>query len=388
MRIVHLIMTGGYSEGWSYQDSVLVKEHARDNEVSVITTQYERRKDTLVKVEDSFYVSPLGIRVYRLKHSWPVFPKKIRAILRKYNGIYDLLVQIKPDIVFSHNLQYFGTNEIARYVKENPKTRLYVDNHADFSNINKSWLSVNILHKFLWRHTARKLVPYTNMFWGVLPARVDFLTNIYKTPTNKTAYLPLGMELDKAVCAEEKAKEGVIRKKFNIKKEDFLIVTGGKIDRFKTQTLMLMEAVLKLELDVKLIVYGSVYDDIKETFFSLVDDKKVFYAGWIDSDETYDYIATADLVVYPGRHSVLWEQTVGQGRPMICKYWEGTTHIDIGGNVKFLYQDTIEEIYSVLYEVCTSEETYLEMLKAANRSERMKFSYCDIAKKSIELEGY
>ena len=43
---------------------------------------------------------------------------------------------------------------------------------------------------------------------------------------------------------------------------------------------------------------------------------------------------------------MFWEQVAGMGIPMVCKYWEGTTHVDCGGNVKFLYRDSVEEIKS------------------------------------------
>lgn len=38
-----------------------------------------------------------------------------------------------------------------------------------------------------------------------------------------------------------------VRNKLGISKDDFLIVTGGKIDEWKTQTLLLMEAVHNID---------------------------------------------------------------------------------------------------------------------------------------------
>ena len=32
---------------------------------------------------------------------------------------------------------------------------------------------------------------------------------------------------------------------------------------------------------------------------------------------------------------------------MIVKYWEGTTHVDIGGNCEFIYKDSVEEIRNI-----------------------------------------
>ena len=79
---------------------------------------------------------------------------------------------------------------------------------------------------------------------------------------------------------------------------------------------------------------------MKEKVESLADGKKVQYIGWINANESYRYFAAADLAVFPGRHSVFWEQVTAQGIPMLCKKWDGTTHVDVGGNVRFLEEDS------------------------------------------------
>ena len=52
---------------------------------------------------------------------------------------------------------------------------------------------------------------------------------------------------------------------------------------------------------------------------------------------------------------MFWEQVVAQGIPMVVKYWEGTTHIDLKGNVEFLYNDSEEGIEKVLKEIIFNE---------------------------------
>ena len=57
-------------------------------------------------------------------------------------------------------------------------------------------------------------------------------------------------------------------------------MTGGKIDLAKTQTLLLMKAVGQMYEDrFRLIVFGSVVEELKEELSSLVDGKKVQYIG-------------------------------------------------------------------------------------------------------------
>ena len=106
--------------------------------------------------------------------------------------------------------------------------------------------------------------------------------------------------------------------------------------------------------------------------------------GWIPAQMSYRYFAAADLIVFPGRHSVFWEQVVGQGIPMICKYWDGTTHVNICDNVKFIKEDTVEEISKQILETCDYPKNYIQLKKNATLASK-SFRYSDIARQSIRL---
>lgn len=161
-------------------------------------------------------------------------------------------------------------------------------------------------------------------------------------------------------------------------------MTGGKIDFAKKQTLLLMEAVKRIKNDkVKLIVFGSVIEELRDKVNALSDGKKIQYIGWVHANQTYNYFAAADLVVFPGRHSVFWEQVAGLGIPMIVRYWEGTTHIDVGGNCEFIYRNSAEEIKSKIEAIISDEEVYKNMKKSGESDSIDTFYYSKIAKKSI-----
>ena len=176
-----------------------------------------------------------------------------------------------------------------------------------------------------------------------------------------------------------------IRKKFGIGENEFVIVTGGKIDAWKTQTLLLMKAVIELDR-IKLLIFGSVDTSIYSQFSNLCVNNKIIYAGWATSDQSYQYFSIADLVVFPGRHSVYWEQAAGQGKPMLCKYWEGTTHVDLGGNVEFLYKDSVEEIKDRIRELLQNPNKFKKMKEIAEQRGIEVFSYKRIAERSIGVE--
>ena len=381
MKIVHVCLVGVYTEGWSYQENFLSKYHAKlGNRVTLISNML-MYDDAGKKVEakETSYINDVNVKVIRLKEK----KGKPLSKFQRYPDLYQKLVEEEPDIIFVHGCQFLDTDQIIKYKTVYPKTKIYVDNHADFSNSASGWISQNILHKIIWRRSAKRLLPVTEKFCGVMPSRVDFLEKIYSLPKEKIELLVMGADDEKVEAALDPAVKSRIRKQYGIADEDFLIITGGKIDLAKRQTLLLMKAVNNLSIpNVKLLVFGSVVDELKNEVSELCS-AAVQYIGWVDSKITDQYFAAADLVVFPGRHSVFWEQVAGMGIPMVCKYWEGTTHVDVGGNVRFIQHDSVEEITDILQGIIQNEDVYAKMKSIAQSKGKETFSYREIAKRSI-----
>lgn len=382
MKICHLCLNGPYNEGWNYQENVLPKYHVKQGyKVYQIVTPYMWEGNKLVTSHDERYINDAGVEIIRCKAKKGIIGG-IR--LNRYPEVMGLLNEIQPDILFIHDVQCLDIKVVVQFLKKHNECIVYVDNHSDFSNSARNWLSKNLLHKILWRSMAKSIEPYVKLFYGVLPARVDFLIDVYKLPADKCKLLVMGAD-DELI--EKNAKQEVrskTREKYGINAEDFLVMTGGKIDAFKIQTILLMEAIKEIEeKNVKLIVFGSVDANLIDKVNELADGKKVQYIGWVEANDSYTLFSAADLVVFPGRHSVFWEQVVGQGIPLVVKYWEGTTHVNVCDNVKFLYKDSKEEIKAVINEILQSDN--YEKLKDKSKEASKQFRYSDIARRSIEI---
>ena len=383
MKVVHICMQQ-YSDGWTYQENMLCKYHIKlGYDVTVITSMYCFREGKVVEDTKTDFYDVNGAHVIRLK-------KKSEGLMHKipnYECFSDVLANEAPDIIFSHGCQYKDASLVAKYVKKHPNVKLFVDNHADFTNSATNFISKNILHKIVWKYNAHTLLPYTEKFWGVLPARVDFLIDVYRLPKEKCELLVMGADDELVEKSNRDISSLNIRGNYEIGESDFIIVSGGKIDKAKLQTELLMKAVHRIDDSrVKLLLFGSIEEEIKERILSLVDGNKIIYAGWVTPDQSYDFFAIADLVVFPGRHSVFWEQAAGQGKPMICKNWPGTHHVDVGGNVMFLNNDSVDEIYNNIMDLINDPAKYQEMKKIAISEGMSVFSYKSIAKKGIAIQ--
>jgi len=382
MKITHIALCGPVTDHMTYQDNLLPKFHKKMNfEVSMITSKYIWDKGFIGIDYRDKYKNEYGIKTIRLESK---FSTNINSKLKLYKNLYEVLLDENPDILFIHGVQFLNIIDIIKYVKMHAHVKIFVDNHADFSNSARTWLSKNILHKILWRKMAKMIEPYTTKFYGVLPARVKFLEDIYKLPIKKLDLLLMGADDEKVSKASYQETILDIKRKYNLEDGDFIIVTGGKIDHSKRQILNLMKSVDNInDKRIKLIVFGSVDKDLEQAVFDFTSNHSIQYIGWINDEESYKLFAAANLMVFPGRHSVYWEQVVALGRPLIVKYWEGTTHIDIKGNCQFLYEDTEEEMTQILKKVIYDQSLYKEMLEAASSNLKETFLYSNIAKRSI-----
>lgn len=387
MKIIHICLCGPYNDGWSYQENCLSYYHKKlGYEVSIITTPYINKKEGLgiSYFKEGQYIDENNIKVIRIK-STQRGASKIASVFKKYPNLNKHLLSEKPDILFIHGCQFADLITISNYLKKNRNIEVFIDNHADYSNSVSGFFSKYVVHKLIIRYFVKKIQPYVKLFYGVMPARVDFINEMYGVPKSKIDLLLLGAEDEKVQIAEKEDLKESLRVKHGIKPDDFVIVTGGKIDKEKWQTILLMRAVKRIKNNhVKLLIFGSVADELKTEFESLCDNTNVQYIGWIDSQESYNYFAVADLCVFPGRHSVLWEQAVGSGVPGVFKYWNGTTHIDVGGNCKFLYNDTEDEILEIVESIINDKDKYSTMSKIAKNKGKDIFSYKKIAKYSLK----
>lgn len=382
MKICHVCLSAFYCEGYSYQENLLPRFHKRlGYEVDIIASlqsfDADGRPCLLDHTEE--YVNDDGVHVVRLDYA---APKSACRILRKYTGLWGELERSAPDILFVHGVQSSENATLVRYVRLHPGVRMFMDNHADYSNSATNWLSRYVLHRIIWRHYARLVEPYVERFWGVLPARVDFLVENYGLPREKCDLLLMGADDDEVSRASDPAVRTAVRERFGFAEDDFVVVTGGKIDNAKRQTLLLMDAVQSMGEHVRLLVFGPVVPEMGGEFEGRFDPNRMVHVPWANASESYDYFASADVVCFPGRHSVYWEQAVAMGKPLIVKRWPGSGHVNVCGNVLFLDEDSVEVIATMLNKIALGNGPSSSQLNSAAR----RFLYSDIAKRSVGIK--
>ncbi len=381
MKVVHVCLSNFFIDNYSYQENMLPKFHKKagyDVEVIASLFTFDEHGKTAYLAKGGSYLNEYGIPVTRLEYAAPT---KLYKKLRRYVGLEEALEKAAPDVLFIHCCQFLDISVVVKYLKKHPDVKVFVDNHADRFNSGKNALSMNILHKIIWKSCAHRILPYTSRFYGVLPARVDFLREVYKLPADKCELLVMGADDD--VVEKQRTPEirEEMRKKYGIGDGDVFVVTGGKIDGNKKEIIDLMRAVnMSGRQNLKLGIFGAVVPSLQAAFDEQLSDR-VQYTGWKSPEEIYRDFAAADIVAFPGLHSVLWENAVAFGKPCIFRYIPGFTHVDLGGNCLFFEGNTPE---AYLNAVSKALDNLDSMEKAALEKGMKVFSYREIAKRALE----
>lgn len=385
MRIVHCCLAAFYIDNYGYQENILPKHHklqGYDVKIIASTETYLKNRE-LGYTQPREYFNENGIKVVRLPYH-ALTPGILGRKLRVYGGLYSQLIRFKPDIIFLHDIQFLSIYAVVKYVRSRPEVKVYADGHTDFINSARGFISRYVLHAIVYRLCAKMIEPYVIKFFGVTPARVDFFREMYGLPANKLELLVLGY--DDAVQVDTSAIKNRFRSEHGIDKDDIVFFSGGKIDKRKN-IVELIQAFLSSELsNAKLVIFGEPNEEMQYQYQDLKSSPNVIFLGWIGSDQVRDVIVSCDIGVFPGTHSVLWEQTVGLGVPAIFRKWEGMTHIDVGGNCIFLEKGSIDEIKNALVGITLDPSKLDAMKKVAEDVGRSVFSYSSIAKKAIGLK--
>lgn len=388
MKILHLCLGNYYADNFGYQENIITKYHKKEGfDVVIIASRinYNQKDGSQFLTKSGEYINEDGIKVKRIDYRYDLNNIFIRfsKLLRVYDETYKHIEEEKPDIIFIHNPQFWDIKEVVKYKKRNEDVIIYADNHADYINSAKNFLSKNMLHKVIWKYRIQKFLPYCKKIWGVTPNRCDFLEEVYKVPSEKIGLLPMGADSEKIDFKNQNKIREEIRKKFSLEEDDFVLISGGKIDRRKNIH-YLIEAVNQLDNPkIKLLLFGTPSKEMKDTIEAISNTEHIKTVGWLKPESVYDYFLASDLAVFPGTHSVLWEQAVGTGIPCIFKRWEGMTHVDVGGNCEFIYEGNVEEIKNAINNIYNDKLKYDKMREVAYRKGVPYFSFAEISKRAI-----
>jgi glycosyltransferase involved in cell wall biosynthesis len=309
-----------YNESLEYQENLLVKYYRKhDHAVTVIASTFESVFDYYSDRHDKRLPMRVyedhGARIIKLPYRF-----NIRNRLRAYPRIGALLDEARPDLIFVHDIM-LNLPDCVRHVQHHPACRMILDYHADYSNSGKNLLSLKLLHGVIRKRYLDRARPYLARIFPVVPASATFLHEVYGIPYTDMELLPLGADTDRGQAVRRQGARARLRAVHGIAEQDCVIFSGGKLDPLK-RTEDLIDAVRRLgRNDLHLVVVGDAsapHQDYKALLLQrAAGTPNIHFVGWQDATGVYAHLDMADIAVFPASQSIMWQQAISMGLPLV-----------------------------------------------------------------------
>lgn len=390
MRVMHVCLAAFYIDGFGYQENILPKLHKEmGNEVEIVaSTQTYLDNVKLGFVAASSYTNEYGIRVHRLPYV-PLFPLFLAKRIRAYLGLRERLTLFRPDLIFVHDVQFWDLLTISAYKKETGAT-VVADCHADLGNSARGFFARWFLHGIFYKAILQVAKRSIDMLYPTLPIRAEFLRDVYGLRDRPMRLLPFGADDTQDPGVNRAVVRRRERERLGIAEDDIVLVSGGKLDGRKNIHLLIerfsdLYKAGRLR-NFHLVVFGQPDAYVEGKLASIERCANVHLIGWLPADETYRAFWASDLAIFPGTHSVLWEEALGHGLGLVVLRWPGIDHLDLGGNIRYLDEASsvaLDELFASL-EADGGQEV-LDLTAAAALLGPSQFSYRAIARKALDV---
>lgn len=380
MKILNISMSAPFTEGYSYQDNLLSEyQYKCGHDVTVLTGIITRDANgNKVTTDPCNKVMDNGVRLIRIKSR-----SKVMGILGYYPQISSIIEYIQPDLIFIHGLCSLIPAQAVKYKKQHPSTILVADNHQDANISSFNRFPFNLLLK-IWKIGWKIWIDHFNHIYGTTSWRRDFAIEAFGIPEEKVETLLLGVDTDNLSPDKDNIRHE-IRSSLNILPDDFVFVHGGKMNKDK-MTFEVMQAFSSINIPkAKLLLFGSVGDCINNSFNAILEkDPRILYIGYVNSKDIHKYFYAADFSLFPGNHSVLWEEAIGCGLPGIFRSYSKNDHTNLCNNsINVPAEISIDKLREIMERVII-DQTYYNELKANADKAATQLSYYDIARKSTQ----
>ena len=354
-----------YSDGFAYMEQKLAQAFFDLScEVLMICSTANRIDSKTVIHAHSGEYRVDGYTVCRLPFiSGRNLTKRKMPVLLK--GMYKRLSKYHPDIIYHMSCSALNLLSVRKYMKRNPDTLLYVDNHATLYNSANNALSRVILHRMIYRAVLLSVDKWIKRYFYVGKGEKVFLEDFYKVKKEKCSFFSLGDFVfdEKEYCANRNK----IRNRYHIDENNIVISYSGKFTK-KKRTIEIISMISQLlrEYDnLAFLLIGQVQDNsIENRFNELLEHapNRFYFLGWKNSESLKECLCASDIYIQFDPSSTF--QTA------LCCHNYGIT-----GNVGGAYDTYPEEVFSKVNDMNELSLAIVNAFKDGDLQKRKDRSY-------------
>jgi 1,2-diacylglycerol 3-alpha-glucosyltransferase len=373
-----LMLCDFYNESLEYQENLLTKYYTKHGyDVTVIASTYDLVFDLYTDNYDNnasaktYYDGKAKIIKLRNKYKIRI---GLMNRLRIYENTYQVFEEECPDLIYIHDIMPDILSAI-KYKKLHPHCKIIMDYHADYSNSGKNWLSLKILHGVIRKWILDQARPHLSKIFPIVPAGATFLNEIYGVPYSEMELLPLGADTDLGQLTRTRKMGQQLRESFGISTNETIIFTGGKLNPAKKTELLIDAFKLISRPDLHLFIVGDASEIDKEYKNQLLNQangiQNIHFTGWLSNEDIYPYLDMADMAVFPASQSILWQQAISMGLPLIVGDLghQDPSYLNKYGNIIILSKEDIrsDKIFEAIQSLITNPSRIRQMRTGAER---------------------
>lgn len=377
MNIVHLELAGFFTEHMNYQTNLLAKCNQQDgHRVTIISTNFCWKEGRIEKVKPCDMALEDGIRLIRIPYTNPSLSFRCQKI-RKVRNLYQILVEIQPDVILSHGPQYWSILDVIRYKKDHPEVKLYADTHADSYTSGTNWLSLHVLNRIFYRRLVQKALPYLEKYFYISDETKEFSMQNYGVPESLMEFYPLGGVLPTEDTYQ--SHRSARRAELGVQPDELLLVHAGKLEPQKKTDALLRAFAAVPELKARLAIIGSIPEETKASLLAQMEaDPRVTYLGWKSGEDLQEYLCAADLYCQPGKVSAIMQNAVCNRCPILLYPHPGYVK-DYGDYGNMIWVRDEKDMIQAFQKLAAGETDLAALRQGSGRCARELLDYRALA---------
>lgn len=385
MKILHLI--GFFQPELGYKEYYIARNQVKlGHEVFIVTSDRLYPFSNVSEISKKINVSDNrrydagtfridGITVFRLP---AIFEFHGAIFLR---GVKKILREIQPDVVHAYEPVQAVPVLGACYKRKLGYALLSDHQQFEVPSTLLGKLYFYCCSRFLSRYMFQKADAI------LLPtdASKKFAIKRLGAPIEKCKDVPLGFDRDIFYFNEQSRIK--MRKQLNIKDDELLLVTAGRITRQKKYELIL-KALKKTKgkHKYKYLLLGSGDQKYVSELWALAEElsiqDKFMYREFVPKEQLHEYYSASDVGIWPVQPSITIIEAIGCHLPVILPNRDTVAHLVQSGNGILFKEGDIDNLAQLLDELPNQLQYMREKAKYAAAE---TFDYRKIAAQIIEI---
>lgn len=361
-----------------YQEYYLAKEHAKmGHEVIVISSDryypFPDYDNTTKKILGTRIIGTGitqidGFKIIRLKSKFELGTK---------NWIIGLEKEIKniaPDVIICHGMDTLNAQRIAK-LKNKIKFKLIYDDHP-YTPFKKISFIKSIYYFFIDFKQIEKQAD------KLIIKSKDGLKHVNKYYKFKKSIVVGALGVDSDLFKYNYLERAKIRRKYQIKSTDIVLIYTGKI--IKNKKIDLIIGALKEIKNKKLflLILGGGDEKYKSELKNLANTNKisVIFVDSVKNKEMYKYFSAADIAIWPKESTISLLEAMSCSLPIICNVADSEI---IKYNNGFAINDKVKDIAEKIKLLIKNFKLRKKMGKNSRLYVIKELSWNKIAKKFL-----